>query len=167
MNYLKLLGLGALIAGTSACSLIGGGEPDPRWADYKNWHKITEGRVGTGDPTGLIGNVHKGREGYREVYVNDIGKDALTGTAPYNFPAGSIVIKEQFANKAAWEAQKGGEVTVSLKVKDGTGSADNWEWAAGYTGKAGPSQFCAGCHTAAIASDFVFTHEDFLAKEFN
>ena len=116
---------------------------------------------------GLIGNVHKGRDGYRDVYVNDIGKEALTGTAPYNFPAGSIVIKEQFANKAAWEAQKGGEVTVSLKVKDGTGSADNWEWAAGYTGKAGPSQFCAGCHTAAIASDFVFTHEDFLAKEFN
>ena len=152
----------------TACSSVSSlykGDPDERWADYKSWTKITEGRTGTGDPTGFIGNVHQGRDGYRDVYVNDIGKATITGTAPYVFPAGSVVVKEQFASKADWEAQKKPGVTVSIKIADGEGSADNWIWADSYTGKAGASNFCAGCHGIAAQSDYVFTTEDFLKTQ--
>ena len=156
--------VGAAMLAVSGCGALKG-DPDPRWAEYKSWHKLTEGRVATGDPTNYIGNVHKGREGYRDVYVNEVGKAALTGSGPYKFPAGTVIVKEQFDDKAAWEAQKGAEVTVSLKISDEVGSAANWNWAAGYTGTAGKSDFCAGCHTIALKDDFVFTTEDFLSAQ--
>ena len=156
------IAVGVLVAG---CAALLPGDPDERWVDYKSWTKLTDGKVGTGDPTGFIGNVHKGPEGYREVYVNDIGKEALEGSAPYNFPAGTVVVKEQYKNEAAWQADKGGELTISLKM---TGSdapnKDNWVWAAGYTGTAEKNAFCSGCHSIATATDFVFTNGDFLAK---
>ncbi len=168
MKARQLKVIGALTVAavvTTACSGLIKGDPDERWADYKTWTKITEGRTGTGDPTGFIGNVHKGRDGYRDVYVNDIGKDTLLGSAPYVFPVGSVVVKEQFNNKADWEAQKNPGVTVSLKAVEGSGAATNWIWANSYTGTAGKSDFCAGCHTIAAKDDFVFTHEDFLSAE--
>lgn len=165
-RHLKVLGAVCIVALVStACSSLIKGDPDPRWADYKNWTKITEGKTGTGDPTGYIGGVHMGQEGYRDVYVNEVGKAALEGSAPYVFPVGTVVVKEQFKSKAAWESQSKPGVTVSLKKADGSGSADNWEWASSYTGKAGKSDFCAGCHTIALASDFVFTTGDFLATQ--
>lgn len=166
VKQIKIVGaIGVIALITSACSVLSPKDPDPRWADYKNWTKITEGRTGTGDPTGFIGTVHMGREGYRDVYVNDVGEAAITGSAPYNFPVGTVIVKEQFKNKAAWEAGSKPGVTVSIKKQEGTGSADNWEWADSYTATAGESAFCAGCHTIAAATDFVFTHEDFFATQ--
>ena len=166
----------AIIAGVSSTVLAGCAsvnpfsKPDERWADFESWTKITEGHgEPTGDPSNLLGPVHKGENGYRDVYVNDIGKDVLMGEPPYNFPEGTVVVKHQFDNKADWEAGKNGEVTVSLKSADnGQRSKDNWTWAAGYKSKAGPSDFCANCHTAAISplfdSDYVFTTADFFKK---
>jgi len=158
-----LSGLSLVLA---SCAILPGGEPDERWADFRNWTKITEGRVSTGDPTRFIGNVHKGPEGYREVYVNDIGAAMLEGTGPYNFPEGTIIVKEQFDNKAAWEEGGKSGVTVSVKASASDElSADNWIWADSYTGKAGPSQFCAGCHAIAAKDDYAFTNGAFFAKE--
>jgi len=77
MKARQLKVIGALTVAavvTTACSGLIKGDPDERWADYKTWTKITEGRTGTGDPTGFIGNVHKGRDGYRDVYVNEQAK---------------------------------------------------------------------------------------------
>ena len=78
-----------------------------------------------------------GAEGYRDVYVNDVGLAMLTSDGPYDFPEGTVIVKEQFKNKADWEAGKRAAHTISLKVADnpGTTSAD-WNWAAGYKGKA-------------------------------
>lgn len=155
-----------LVAGCASSLNPFAREADERWADYKTWTKITEGKTGTGDPTGLIKTVHMGPDGYRDVYVNDIGKAALEGSAPYLFPAGTVVVKEQFSSKANWEAGKKPGVTVSIKATGGDAvNRDDWIWADSYTAKAGTSAFCAGCHTAAIASDFVFTHADFLATQ--
>jgi len=156
----------AILAG---CASIGPfAKPDERWADFRNWTKVTEGTEPTGDPSKLLNLVHKGPTGYRDVYVNDIGKDALLGPAPNNFPVGSVIVKHQFDNKADWEAGKNGDVTVSVKsADDGTRNRDNWIWAAGETKKAGPSDFCAVCHTAAVSvydSDYVFTTSGFLER---
>lgn len=157
---------GALTAGCASVNPFA--KADPRWADFKSWTKVTEGTEPTGDPSNVLGVVHKGPEGYRDVYVNDIAKDVLLGEGPYDFPEGSVIVKHQFDNKADWQAGENGDVTVSVKsADDGTRNADNWTWAAGLTGKAGPSTFCSSCHTAALAiydSDYVFTTAGFLEQ---
>lgn len=164
-----------VIVGASAAFLTGCAsvnpfaKPDPRWVDFKTWTKVTEGTASTGDPSGFLGAVHKGENGYRDVYANDVAKEVLLGGGPYQFPEGSVIVKHQFDNKADWEAGKNGDVTVSIKsADDGTGTnKDNWTWAAGLKGKAGPSEFCAGCHSIATnvsQSDFVFTTQSFLDK---
>jgi len=161
--------VGATSAFLTGCASVNPfAKPDERWADFKSWTKITEGHgEPTGDPSKLLGTVHKGEAGYRDVYVNDIGKEAILGSAPYNFPVGTVVVKHQFDNKADWEAGKG-DVTVSIKTADeGERNKDNWVWAAGMKGKAGPSEFCSGCHTAALSlydSDYVFTTAGFFEK---
>ena len=159
---------GAVLAGCASVNPFS--KPDPRWADFKSWTKMTERVKPTGDPTGTLQVVHKGPTGYRDVYVNDIGKDVLLGAAPYNFPEGSVVVKHQFDNKADWEAGKNGDVTVSVKaMDDGTRNKDNWIWAASYKAKAGPSDFCSTCHTAALGlsnSDYVFTTCEFMTKHY-
>ena len=160
---LKIVGaavaIGAVVAG---CASIGG-EPDAQWADYKNWTKITEGRVSTGDPTGFLGGVHAGPSGYRDIFVNDVGLATNQGSAPYNYPVGTVLVKEQYKNEAAWKAGDSPGITIMVKVAESTSpDAANWAYTPSYTGKAGPNQFCAGCHSIAAESDFVFTHEDFF-----
>jgi len=141
-------------------------DADERWADYKSWKMVNEGVPGTGDPTGFLGNVHMGSEGYRNVYVNAAGSEMLLAEGPYDYPVGTVVVKEQFKNKADWEAGKNAAHTVSVKIADNEGtSKDDWAWADSYKGTAGESAFCSGCHTIAASSDFVFTNGEFLAKE--
>ncbi len=162
--------LGVIAASTlvANCSTITAPfrDADPRWADFKTWTKVTELEPSTGNPTGFLGGVHQGDEGYRDVYVNDIAKEVLLGGAPYNYPAGSVIVKEQFASKADWEAGRKPGHTISVKATASDElSKDNWVWADSYKGSAGESAFCSGCHSIAAKDDFVFTHGDFLAKE--
>lgn len=159
--------LGAVSIIVAGCASTPSGPADERWADFKSWTKINEAAgPQTGDETRFLGNVHKGPKGYRDVYVNDIGAAALAGEGPYNFPEGTVVVKEQFNDQAAWESQTGGAVTVSLKATGGEElSKDNWIWATGYNAKAGESQFCSGCHSIAAKTDFVFTNGAFLAGQ--
>jgi len=145
----------------TACSTLGFRQADDRWADYKNWIQITEGRPTVGDPTGYSGTRHFGTEGYKEVYVNDIGSDVLTSNGPYVFPVGTVLVKEQYENRNAWLEQKDSYITVSLKVDNQPNKA-NWIWADGFTSKAKESTFCLGCHSHAYEDDFVFTTERFL-----
>lgn len=155
-----------LVAGCASLPFLG--KPDPRWADYKSWTKITEGEPSTGASQAL-GGVHMGEEGYRDVYVNDVGLEMITGDGPYDFPEGTVVVKEQYENEAAWKAGKGAAHTISLKIADnpGTTSAD-WNWALGYTGKVQAhidDPNCVACHTAAVAlnqSDYVFSVPAYL-----
>jgi len=165
--YLKqIFTVVAIVAFVSGCATFG--KADSRWADYKGWTKVTEGRVSTGDPTGFIGTVHRGTAGYRDIFVNNIGLATNQGTAPYNYPIGSVVVKEQYKDKAAWEAQKSPDLTIMVKVgNSATPSASNWAFAAGYTDKAGDNAFCSGCHTIALKDDFVFTNEDFFKSHGN
>jgi len=141
-------------------------EADSRWANYKDWTRVTENEVSTGNPTSFLGGVHSGDQGYREVYVNDVAKETLYGSAPYNYPEGSVIVKEQYANKADWEAKRDPEHTVSVKVSSSeTSQKQDWMWADTFKGKAKESEFCAGCHSIAELrgqGDYVFTNGDFL-----
>lgn len=167
-NLLKVvlfLSVSGLIIGCAASSDYSG-NTDSRWADFKSWTKITEGRTSTGDPTGLVSGVHKGREGYRDVYVNDIGLAVNQGTAPYNYPVGSVIVKEQFDDLQAFKAQKPTDLTIMVKLTNSdTPDAKNWGWSAGYNSKLEEvNAFCSGCHSVAAKTDFVFTNEEFLKK---
>jgi hypothetical protein len=156
----KAMAAGSAMALLSGCAAIGlGGEADARWADYKNWTQVSEPT--TGASPGL-GAVHKGPEGYRVVFVNDIGKDTILGDGPYEYPEGTVVVKEQYDNEAAAISGTDAEVTVSLKVASGAG-ADTWNWATSYTATAGESAFCSGCHSIPFAKDFVFSNSEYLA----
>lgn len=155
---------GTLLAGCSSLTAPFR-DADPRWADFKSWTKVTV-EPGTGNPTGFLGGLHMGDEGYRDVYVNAVGEEALAGSAPYNFPEGTVIVKEQFANKADWEAGRKAAHTVSLKVAASDELAkENWIWADSYKGSAGESAFCSACHSIAAADDYVFTHGDFLKTQ--
>jgi len=167
-TFIQLSGVVAASVIVASCSTITAPfkEADPRWADFKTWTKVTELEPGTGNPTGFLGGVHMGDEGYRDVYVNDIGKDALLGSAPYNFPEGTVFVKEQFANEADWAAGRKAAHTVSVKATASDEVAkDNWIWADSYKGTAGESAFCSGCHSIAAKDDFAFTNGDFLATQ--
>ncbi|MFT4606743.1 MAG: hypothetical protein ACI9YO_000161 [Gammaproteobacteria bacterium] len=148
----------------SACATFG--KADDRWVDYQSWTKITEGQVSTGDPTGFVGNVHAGPKGYRDIFINDIGITTNQGTGPYKYPIGTVIVKEQYKNKAKWEAQDSPGITIMIKVATSdTPSADNWRWSAGLTDTPEKNAFCSGCHTIALANDFNFTHEDFFKTQ--
>lgn len=152
------VGIGGIALLTGCAGLNIGGEADPRWAEFRNWEKVTDGE--TGDPTNFIGNVHAGPTGYRDVYVNGTGLDTINVSEARSFPVGTVLVKEQFKNKAAWESGKGGAVTVALKVSGAAGeapSADNWVWADSLKSTAKENAFCSGCHTIAQTHDFMFT----------
>ncbi len=167
-TFIQLSGVVAASVLLASCSTLTAPfkEADPRWADFKSWTKVTELEPSTGNPTGFLGGLHQGDEGYRDVYVNDVAKETLLGSAPYNFPAGSVIVKEQYASESDWESGRKPSHTVSVKVTASeTLSKDNWIWADSYKGTAGESAFCSGCHSIAAKDDYVFTHGDFLATQ--
>ena len=146
----------AVLAGCAALNI--GGTADPRWAEFRSWTKVTDGE--TGDPTNFIGNVHAGPTGYRDVYINNDGLDTINVSDPRSFPVGTVLVKEQFKTKSAWESGEGGAVTVGLKVAGGEGDAPaaaNWIWADSLKSTAKANAFCSGCHTIAQRHDFMFT----------
>ncbi|MFK7740048.1 MAG: cytochrome P460 family protein [Planctomycetota bacterium] len=144
----------------SACTLFQG-EPDPRWSDYRSWTSVAKGL--TGDDTGSLGGVHRGEEGFRNVWVNDTGKQMLLSDGPYIYPVGTVIVKEQFGSKSAWERDTSPDLTVMVKVQEGEGE-DTWHYAVGWNG-AGPDRFCSDCHEAVEEDDFVFTNGYFLGGE--
>lgn len=162
----KIASLLFLTIFASSCAYLGGGEADARWADYKSWSKIHSKPI-TGDHTGFLNGLHKAKKGVRVVYVNNVGLETATGTAPYKYPLGTVILKEQYSSQAAYDAGKKPGVTVMVKVSENAANpAENWAWARGYTRKAKVDDgFCAGCHTIALGSDFSFSNADSL-KDF-
>ena len=154
-----------LIALTScmvmSCASIG--TVDERWSDYSSWTMITKDRVITGDPTGSLGDVHEGLKGYREVYVNDVGLTVNQGDAPYRYPVGTVLVKEQYKDKTGWEKKKSPNLTIMVKVSDiDEEEEENWRFSTGLNKKAVKNTFCFDCHAAALNDDIVFTNNDFF-----
>lgn len=157
----KALAAGTTMALLSGCAAIGlGGTADERWAEYKTWETVSD-EPSTGASPGL-GAVHAGPDGYRIVYVNAVGRDTIKGDGPYVYPEGTVIVKEQYEDEAAYDSGSGAAVTVSLKIAEGEG-ADTWHWSESYTSTAGESAFCSGCHSIPFAKDFVFSNVEYLA----
>jgi cytochrome P460 len=134
------------------------------WKDYKSWTKITK-EPNTGDPTGFLSKKHGGVKAYRDIFVNPVGADAYVNQQ-FPLPEGTIVIKEAFKNKAAWEAQSKPEFTVMVKLATGSNpDTGDWKWFMGDSGSEKSSgtgmdtkwgKFCGSCHAYGQQSDFTF-----------
>ena len=137
---------------------------DPEdWADYKNWYKVTK-EPNTGDPTGFLDKKHGGTKAFRDVYVNEIGKDAYL-SQQFPLPEGTIIVKEAFKNEKRYDQQKKPELTIMVKLSESAGSADtgNWEWIMGGDGKLTGlgmdskwGKFCGSCHAYGAGADYTF-----------
>jgi hypothetical protein len=55
------------------------------------------------------------------------GKDVNTGTAPYKYPIGTVVVKESYKNQKAFDAKKTPELTIMVKLKAGE-SPETGDW---------------------------------------
>ena len=162
-NFRKMLLIGLTATTFTGCAVIGlGGEPDTRWAGYQSWNKLNVKPV-TGDHTGFLGNLHEGASGVREVYVNDIGWAVAIGEAPFSYPVGTVIAKEQYKNETDLNAGKKPGLTVMVKTSDDAENpVDNWVWSRGYNATAESDTFCSSCHTIAMGSDFVFSNAQSL-----
>ena len=144
------------------------------WEGYQDWYHATEGRPITGDPTGFLGDKSL-EQGYREVYVNKVGEEVNKGKAPYLYPAGTVMVRPVFSDKAAWEEKKSPALTISIKLPQGTAPESNdWDYVLIPPGEKeqhgrGASelgQFCTKCHLKAEeTNDWRFTNAAFFAKQ--
>ncbi|MFT5728236.1 MAG: hypothetical protein ACI8PB_002389 [Desulforhopalus sp.] len=164
-KILKQIGLIALTGCVvMACAKIG--KIDERWSDYSGWTRLTKNNVITGDLTGTLGGVHEGLKGYREVYINDVGLAVSQGDAPYRYPIGTVLVKEQYKDKAAWETKKTPSLTIMVKVSDiDEEEEENWRFSTGLNKKAAKNTFCFDCHAAVLGDDIVFTNGDFFKSK--
>lgn len=162
MKKIYLLILLPLIA--VGCAFVSSGPADPRWVDYKSWTMIHSKPI-TGDHTGFLGGLHQGKNGLRQVYVNDTGLETSLGEAPYQYPLGTVVVKEQYGSQSAFDSGKTPGLTIMVKVAENSANpANNWAWSRGYGKEAKVEDaFCSGCHTIALGNDFVFSNAESLA----
>lgn len=158
-GYLSVLTL--LLITVWACSTSSGLEKTPAgsFADYKGWQKVNAETI-TGDMTGMLGGVHEGERGFREVYVNAIGAATSSGAAPLPYPEGTVLVKEAYEEKDGGKGPFAG-LTVMVK-RSGTYDPDNGNWEylllspRGNVTMQGKVGMCIGCHAAAY-NDSVFT----------
>lgn len=166
MNYLKpVVALSIALLFTACASKDYSKIENNHWKNFKSWTKVTSLKPETGDVTGFLGDVHKGSKGYRDVFVNSIGEKALLGSAPYNFPKGTVIVKEQFDDLSAYEKQEATDITVMVKLKDSDElSTENWGFADSQNGDITANNFCSSCHSIATNDDFIFTTGDYIRK---
>lgn len=138
---------------------------------YRTWYRITHMEPNTGDVTGgFLGRTHKGKDGYREIYINSIGEATNKGTAPYNYPAGTIIVKEEYKDKKSWEKKTNPKIKVMKKLESGASpESKDWAYASRLTTErmqvGRQTKFCAGCHLAAPDGDSVFINSDVLSSK--
>lgn len=134
------------------------------WEGYQTWYKTTGNLPVTGDETRFLGGKHRGEEGYRVIYINDKGAATNKGKAPYQYPEGTVVVKEQYKNKEGFKSGSKPDLTIMIKLAKGA-SRPTGDW--GYitdfrrkihSGKSSNAEFCGGCHRAANLkkNDYVF-----------
>ena len=140
------------------------------WDGYKSWYKITNTKPNTGDPTGFLDGKHMGTKAFREVYINSVGEATHKGSAPYKYPAGTVVVKEQYKNEKKYNKGKIGGLTIMVKLEEGA-SPETGDW--GYilpslfgakmsTGTGKTAKFCGNCHLFAAGNDYLFMNGDFV-----
>ena len=156
----------------STAFLINSSDDDTQndWKDYRSWHKLTEEPT-TGDPTGLLFRRHGGTAGYRNIYVNEIGKQSYTDSS-FPYPVGTIIVKEVYKNEKKYLEDNISTVSIMLKLEEGTSpETGDWEYIEDLAGKkrgsgtSASARFCGSCHRSANKTDFVFSTPSLYSEE--
>ena len=169
---LLLLCLAIAVIGSAASARIGvNDERDDRAVSgYKSWAKINPKPLklpaalnvlcAAPTPAGRIdasSNPH--RQKYFTVYVNEVGRRAMTEQARPQFPQGSIIVKEKLPDENAAAPEL---LTVMIKREAGFNpQGGDWEYlvfdgAAAKVEARGKLENCQSCHAANKAGDYVF-----------
>lgn len=143
-------------------------------AGYKSWARVNRAPV-LGDaaamldcaaPTALRKPRGPHKDKYINVYVNEIGKAAMTMERFPKFPPGSMIVKEKLATADATAPEL---LTAMIKRAAGYNAAGgDWEYMV-LSGDAksiqaqGKLETCMACHAAKRDSGFVF--RDYLRGE--
>ena len=127
---------------------------------FESWHKVNAETL-TGTSNGQLQGKHLEDRGFREVYVNDIGRPAFAGGGDIPIPEGTIIVKDTYYIARDGSQGRRWNITIMKKREAGYDSDNNdWEYVT-----AGPNKFvryqgtmslCIDCHVAA-ERDFVFT----------
>lgn len=96
---------------------------------------------------------------FRNVYVNDIGKNALLGSKTAAFPVGSVIVREAIPDIGPRTPN-----VIDVMVKRPIGfnpKTGDWEFIVfdgqgNFKKVTGPDNACAKCHLRQAKSDFVF-----------
>ena len=133
------------------------------FAGYQSWTKVNSETI-TGDITGVLAGAHERSKGFREIYVNDIGKPVEFGEADYPYPVGSIIVKESYKNK---NGSKGALSNLTIMVKRESGySSDYGDWeyimtdSKGSIKSQGAMGSCIACHATGSDKDFTFINSE-------
>jgi hypothetical protein len=151
----------ALATALVACVTGGDRTPVAEFADYQTWTRVNTETI-TGDVTAMLGRAHEGNEGFREVYVNELGRPVALGGTALPYPAGTILVKESLGADGTGSKGELSNLTIMVK-REGGYDPDNGDWEYVMTTPAtlvrmqGKLGMCINCHAAARDSDFVFT----------
>ena len=159
----RFLLLGAVILALVTCMSMG---TDPNatqvdaFSDYSSWNKVNAEPV-TGDTTGFLEKVHGGPTGFREVFINAVGKPTSDGKVDLPYPTGTILVKETYKSD---NGAKGKLKDLTIMVKRDPGyDSDNGDWeylmvtASLRIRSQGRINMCIDCHAAGVMDAYVFT----------
>ncbi len=143
------------------------------WEGYKNWYKTTGNTPVTGDETRFLGGKHRGDEGYRVIYINAIGEPINKAKGPYNYPEGTVVVKEQYKTKDSYESGSKPDLSIMIKLAKGASPpTGDWGYVTDFrrkihSGRSSNAEFCGGCHSAANLkkNDYVFMNSTTYSLE--
>jgi hypothetical protein len=127
--------------------------------ESQKWSKVNKELI-TGDMFGALAEAHLGPEGFRQVYINSIGKAVSMGKADFPYPVGTFVMKEAFENAGGTPGDLAA-YTIMVKRGDSYDPANgNWEYLMFNPAKEvmaqGKIDMCIGCHAAVADKDYVF-----------
>ena len=136
-------------------------------AGYRDWSKVNTQPQLMPDRTAALcaapslpaasKNPHTNK--YVTVYVNDIGRKAMTEELNPYFPEGSVIVKEKLPDKSSQAPEL---LTVMIKRAKGFNpTSGDWEYmvvdGTGTTVQArGKLENCQSCHTGKPGTDYVF-----------
>ena len=129
---------------------------------FESWHKVNAETL-TGTSKGQLQGKHLEDRGYRELYVNEVGRPAFAGDGIVPLPEGTIIVKDTYYIARDGSRGRRWNITIMKKREAGYDPDNNdWEYAT-----AGPRKFiryqgtmslCVDCHVVA-ERDYVFTWE--------
>ncbi len=129
---------------------------------YTTWTRVNSVPL-TGDPFNVLGQVHGGGAGIREIYVNDLGKAVSAAGSGFPYPVGTVLVKETYEETATGGKGAVTQVTAMVKRVTGYNPADgNWEYILLEpdltVSSRGQLSACITCHAAASDRDFIFNN---------